>query len=220
MRNYFWEDEPITKIKVTANNSKVSTPTTITILPKSLPVEHHPEYSITVEKEADERNRIMDINEFRLGLAKTKLLPKINFDLPTIRSATNVPRNNLLRNGIKSSLTRNNLPIIRPAENVPGSVPVTMDMNEFRLGLAKTKLRESETIRDDIPTIRSATNIPRHNFPKNAIRSRLIKNDLPIIRSADNVNENLPLIRSDRSRLLSIRPFNSLNFLASRIRSE
>ena len=136
LRNYFFENEKLTKINVKDNTEDVWKPTTVKILPKRLPVEHPPEYSTSIQRDLDETERLADINEFRLELAKTKLLPKKAYDLPTIRSATNVPKQSLAKNAIGASLTRSELPIIRSADNVPLNVPV----------------------------LRSETNIPRRKF--------------------------------------------------------
>ena len=114
-----------------------------------------------------------------------------NDDLPTIRSATNIPGHDPINN----RLVRNHLPIIRPSDDVP---------------------------EENLPTIRSATNVPGHNTIITNLSTRLVRNNLPNIRPSENVpEENFPVIRSatnvPRSRVLSIKPLNALNFLASRM---
>ena len=75
---------------------------------------------------------------------------------------------------------------------------------------------------DDLPTIRSATNVPGHNPLTTSLHTPLVRNNLPIIRPSENTSEeNLSVIRSatnvPTSRVRSIKPLNALNFLASRM---
>ena len=102
---------------------------------------------------------------------------------------------------------------------------------KLRLALAKTKMdlnnikknvEYAQTKQNELPTIRSATNTPGQVSSVKVIKKGFGNRELPVIRSADNVPSTLPLIRSatnlPRRRLISTKPINSLNFLASRMK--
>ena len=169
MRHYIFHDEPAatTKIKMKVSSSNPLTGAAITLLPNQLPVEEHPEIKIQVDGNRGMNVVEVDPYEWRLGLARTKILGRTN-SLPTIRSATNVPKNNL--------------PVIRAATHVPGN---------------------------NIPVIRSATNVSRNYIPVIRPATNVHKSNIAIIRPASNI---------ERSELMTMKSLNALNFLASRIR--
>ena len=74
------------------------------------------------------------MTRLRLSLARTKILGKVNKNLPIIRSATNVPSLNSYEPTKNRRRFGNNLQVIRSSE---------------------------DDLTDELPVIRSATNVPR-----------------------------------------------------------
>ena len=96
---------------------------------------------------------------------------------------------------------------------------VILDVNNMRLALAKAKL--VGRMKDGIPTIRSATNIPGKRPRGNRYMGRLMREDVPVIRSAHSESDNLSVIRSatnvPQHRQKAISHVSPLTFLHSRM---
>ena len=109
--------------------------------------------------------------------------------------------NNILEEGLVGS----NLPLIRTSEHSPEE--------------SQAVIRPANK---DLPTIRSATNVPGHTQVTNILKEGSVASNLPIIRPSEHLpDESLPVIRSTtntpESRVFSIKPFNRLRILASRM---
>ena len=96
---------------------------------------------------------------------------------------------------------------------------VLLDVNNMRLALAKAKL--VGRMKDGIPTIRSATNMPAKHQRGNRYIGRLMREDVPVIRSAHSESDKLSVIRSatnvPQHRQKAISHVSPLTFLHSRM---
>ena len=98
-------------------------------------------------------------------------------------------------------------------------IDMLLDVNNMRLALSKATLMGR--IKDGIPIIRSATNIPRIHPRRNKYMGRLMREELPVIRSPHSASDNISVIRSatnvPKTRRTAIHNVSPLMFLASRI---
>ena len=96
---------------------------------------------------------------------------------------------------------------------------VLLNVNNMRLALAKAKL--VGRMKDGIPTIRSATNMPGKHSRGNRYMGRLMREDFPVIRPTHSESDNFYVIRSatnvPQHRQKAISDVSPLTFLHSRM---